>query len=88
MQGAVMAQDAKKSTSPNFERSLRMREVIRTIAKADPIIVARAIAAIAQDPNPKLRYVIGRDARIQLAMKRILPWRWYEQLIAKYLKLK
>lgn len=87
MQGAVMAQDAKKSTSPNFERSLRMREAIRKIPKADPIIVARAIAAIAQDPNPKLRYVIGRDARIQLAMKRILPWRWYEHLIAKYLKL-
>lgn len=86
-QGAVMAQDAKKSTSPNFQRSLRMRELIHKIPKADPVIVARAIAGIAQNPNPKLRYVIGRDAWMQLAMKRILPWKWHEKLIARYLKL-
>lgn len=85
--GAVMAQEAKKSTSPNFQRSLRMRELIQKIPKANPIVVAQAIADIAQAPNPKLRYVIGRDARIQLAMKRVLPWKWYEKLIARYLKL-
>jgi len=49
--------------------------------------VARKIAAIAQDPNPKLRYVVGRDAKIQLALKRILPWKWHEKIVAKYLKL-
>lgn len=87
MQGAVMAQDAKKNTSPNFQRSLRMRELIQKIPKADPIVVAREIARIAQDPNPRLRYLIGRDARMQLLMKRILPWKWYEKVIAKYLKL-
>jgi NAD(P)-dependent dehydrogenase (short-subunit alcohol dehydrogenase family) len=85
--GAVMAQDAKKNTSPNFQRSLRIREVVSKIPKADPIAVARAIVAIAQNPNPKLRYVIGRDAQIQLALKRVLPWKWYEKLIANYLKL-
>jgi hypothetical protein len=82
-----MAQDAKKNTSPNFQRSLRIREVVSKIPKADPIAVARAIVAIAQNPNPKLRYVIGRDAQIQLALKRVLPWKWYEKLIANYLKL-
>jgi NAD(P)-dependent dehydrogenase (short-subunit alcohol dehydrogenase family) len=85
--GAVMAQEAKKNTSPNFQRSLRMREAISKIPKADPIVVARAIVAVAQNPNPKLRYLIGRDAQMQLAMKRILPWKWYEKLIANYLKL-
>src|SRR5581483_1500216 len=85
--GAVMAQEAKKKTSPNFQRSLRMREVIRTLPKADPGAVARTIVDIAQDPNPRLRYLVGRDARMQLAMKRILPWKWYEKLIAHYLKL-
>jgi NAD(P)-dependent dehydrogenase (short-subunit alcohol dehydrogenase family) len=85
--GAVMGQEAKKNTSPNFQRSLRMREVIATIPKADPIAVARTIVAIAQNPNPKLRYLVGRDAKLQLAMKRILPWKWYEQVIAKYLRL-
>ena len=64
-----------------------MRSVIEKIPKADPIEVARTIAAIVQDPSPKLRYLVGRDARIQLAMKRLLPWKWNEKIIANYLKI-
>jgi NAD(P)-dependent dehydrogenase (short-subunit alcohol dehydrogenase family) len=71
--GAVMGERSTKESSPNFQRSLRMRDRVQKIAKADPIEVARLIAAIAQDPNPKLRYLVGRDAKIQLALKRILP---------------
>jgi hypothetical protein len=82
-----MGQEAKKNSSPNYQRSLRMREVIGKIPKADPIAVAHAIVAIAQNPNPRLRYLVGRDAKVQLAMKRILPWKFYEKLIANYLKL-
>jgi NAD(P)-dependent dehydrogenase (short-subunit alcohol dehydrogenase family) len=85
--GAVMGKDARKSTSPNFQRSLKMRSFIQKIPKADPIAVARVIARVAKEPNPKLRYVIGRDARMQLWMKRVLPWKWYERIIANYLKL-
>lgn len=86
-QGARMGEETRKSTSPNFQRSLRMREVIKNIPKADPIAVARTITAIAQNPNPKLRYLVGRDAKIQLALKRILPWKTYEKLITKFIKL-
>ena len=50
--GARMGEESKKSTSPNFERSLRMREVIQKIPKADPIAVARVIVAIAQNSTP------------------------------------
>jgi NAD(P)-dependent dehydrogenase (short-subunit alcohol dehydrogenase family) len=85
--GARMGQEAKKNTSPNFQRSLRMREVIQKIPKADPIAVARVIVAIAQDPNPKLRYLVGLDAKMQLALKRILPWKTYEKMIANFLKI-
>lgn len=85
--GAVMGKDATKDTSPNIQRSLRMRSAIQKIPKADPIMVARAIAQIAQNPNPKLRYLVGRDAKMSLAMKRILPWKWYEKMIANYLKI-
>ncbi len=85
--GAVMGKEAVKDSSPNFQRSLRMRETIKKIAKADPMVVARKIVAIAQDPDPKLRYVIGRDAKMQLAMKRILPWKWHEKVVANFLKL-
>ena len=86
-QGARMGEEAAKDTSPNFQRSLRMREAIQKIPKADPIAVARTIVAIAQNPNPKLRYLVGRDAKIQLALKRILPWKVWEKMIAKFLKL-
>jgi len=85
--GAVMGKEAIKSSSPNFQRSLRMRSVIQKIPRADPIAVARVIAEIAQDPSPKLRYLVGRDAKIQLVMKRLLPWKWQERIIANYLKI-
>jgi NAD(P)-dependent dehydrogenase (short-subunit alcohol dehydrogenase family) len=85
--GAVMGEKATQQTSPNIQRSLRMRDRIQGIPKRDPIEVARLIASIAQDPNPKLRYLVGRDAKIQLAMKRILPWKWHEKLIANFLKI-
>jgi len=85
--GAVMGEQATKQTSPNFQRSLRMREQIQKIPKADPMVVARTIVAIAQNPSPRLRYLVGRDAKIQLAMKRILPWKWYEKVIANFIKI-
>jgi NAD(P)-dependent dehydrogenase (short-subunit alcohol dehydrogenase family) len=85
--GAVMGKEAKSKASPNFQRSLKMREVIGRIPKDDPLHVARKIVAIAQDPNPKLRYLVGRDAKIQLAMKRLLPWKWHEKLVANFLKI-
>ena len=85
--GAVMGEQATKQTSPNIQRSLRMRSTIEKLPKADPIVVARTIVAIAQDPNPKLRYLVGRDAKIQLALKRILPWKWHEKVVANFLKI-
>src|SRR5579863_2412604 len=85
--GAVMGKEAIKEGSPNFQRGLRMREKIGKLRKADPIIVARKIVEIAQNPDPKLRYLVGTDAKIQLAMKRLLPWKCEEKLIANFLKI-
>jgi len=85
--GAVMGEQATKETSPNIQRSLRMRSAIEKLPKADPIVVAQLIVAIAQNPNPKLRYLVGRDAKLQLALKRILPWKWHEKLVANFLKI-
>jgi NAD(P)-dependent dehydrogenase (short-subunit alcohol dehydrogenase family) len=85
--GAVMGENATKDNSPNIQRSLRMRERVQAMPKRDPIEVARRIVSIAQDPNPKLRYLVGRDAKMQLALKRILPWKWHEKLVARLLKI-
>jgi NAD(P)-dependent dehydrogenase (short-subunit alcohol dehydrogenase family) len=85
--GAVMGENATKPTSQNIERSQRMRERVQALPKRDPIEVASLIATIAHDPNPRMRYLVGRDAKIQLAMKRILPWKWHEKIIANFLKI-
>ena len=85
--GAVMGEDVTKETSPNIQRSLRMRDRVQALPKRDPIEVARLIATIARDPNPKLRYLVGRDAKIQLAMKRLLPCKWHEKVVASFLKI-
>jgi NAD(P)-dependent dehydrogenase (short-subunit alcohol dehydrogenase family) len=85
--GAVMGENATKETSPNIQRSLRMRDRVQALPKRDPIEVARLIATVARDPNPKLRYLVGRDAKMQLALKRILPWKWHEKLVANFLKI-
>ena len=85
--GAVMGENVTKQTSPNIQRSLKMRERVQNLPKRDPIEVARKIVAIAQDPNPKLRYLVGPDAKMQLALKRILPWKWHEKVVANFLKI-
>jgi len=85
--GAVMGEKATQETSPNIQRILRMRDRIQALPKRDPIEVARLITSIAQDPDPKLRYLVGRDAKIQLTMKRILPWKRFEKVIANFLKI-
>ena len=85
--GVKLGKKSLDGTSPNRERGQRMRDRVKAIPKRDPIEVARKIAAIAQDPNPKLRYLVGRDAKLQLAMKRLLPWKWHEKLVANFLKI-
>jgi NAD(P)-dependent dehydrogenase (short-subunit alcohol dehydrogenase family) len=85
--GVVMGKAAIEDSSPNFQRSLRMRSFVEKLPKADPIVVARVIAKVAQDQNPKLRYLVGRDAKTQLYFKRLLPWKFYEKLIARFLKV-
>lgn len=84
---ARIAQKAIDGTSLNRERGERMRNRIQQLPKKDPIAVARLIARVAQDPNPKLRYVVGNDAHVQLWLKRLLPWKWHEKLIARALKI-
>ena len=84
---AVLGKKTTDGSSPNRERGERMRDQVQKLKKKDPIEVAQVIARIANDPNPRLRYLVGADARLQLWLKRVLPWKWHEKLIAKALKL-
>ena len=62
---------------------------MKTSAKnrRDPREVAQLIVRIANDPNPKLRYLIGGDAKMQLWLKRLMPWHRYERMVAKFVKI-
>ena len=83
----LIGQNTLDGNSPNRARGERMKGVIQKIRKRDPVEVARLIARVAQDPNPRLRYLVGPDAHIQLWLKRALPWKWHEGLLARLLKI-
>jgi NAD(P)-dependent dehydrogenase (short-subunit alcohol dehydrogenase family) len=79
-----LGKSTNTDASPNRDRSRRFANVVKTkIKKADPMEVAHLIVRIATDPNPKLRYLIGRDAKWRYWGRRILPWKRYERLIEK-----
>jgi NAD(P)-dependent dehydrogenase (short-subunit alcohol dehydrogenase family) len=76
---------ALSGESPNQERARRFSNVVKTkLKKADPHEVSQLITRIAQDPNPNLRYLVGRDARMRYWSQRLLPWKFYEKQIIKY----
>jgi NAD(P)-dependent dehydrogenase (short-subunit alcohol dehydrogenase family) len=85
----VVAKGALDEKSPNKERSRRFTEFVKGSAKhrRDAREVARLILRVAKDPNPKLRYMIGPDAKVQVWMKQLLPWKRYERIIAKVVKI-
>ncbi len=81
-----VAQGAFGENSPNRERAHRFSEYVKAkVVKRDPTRVAMLVAHIAQEPHPKLRYLVGPDAHIQKWLKRLLPWRIYERLIIREL---
>ena len=84
---AKIGEDAFRADSPNRERAERFAAMAKKLHKADAIVVARLIARIAGDPNPKLRYRIGFDAHLQRWLRALLPWRIYEKLVAKAVKI-
>lgn len=70
--------------SPNAERVARWRVRLETGEKrANPQVVADTIVAILDNPRPKLRYVAGRDAKLGLWLRRLLPARAFEWTILK-----
>ena len=75
--------------SPNKERSQRFADFVKGTAgkRRDAREVARLIVRVAQEPNPKLRYLIGPDARMQLWLRMLAPWTTYERLVAKAVKI-
>jgi short-subunit dehydrogenase len=88
VKNAKMGEQAVKNSSLNKERSLRFAQVVQQkLVKADAREVSQLIVRIAQDPNPKLRYLIGKDAVRRKWVKTLLPWKTYEKLVEKFTKI-
>ena len=85
----AIAKGALDPNSPNRERSKRFAEFVKGRSKHHPHAraVARLILRIANNPNPRLRYMIGRDAKLHLMAQRLLPWHMYERMITKAVKI-
>lgn len=85
---AHVAKRAFDADSPNHQRSLRFRDYVRKkVTKRDATEVARVIADVAKDPNPRVRYLVGPDAKMFTWMMRLVPWSRYERTVAKTLGL-
>jgi NAD(P)-dependent dehydrogenase (short-subunit alcohol dehydrogenase family) len=76
-----------KEKTANFSRAERFQTMVNAMRKADAQPVAELIAKIARDPNPRLRYVIGVDAHVQLWLRRILPWKAWEKMMVSMTKI-
>lgn len=72
-------------SSPNFSVSQRLVAAFRLgigfAWMSDPAKVARTIAHAAETREPKLRYLVGLDARLTHAVARLAP-RWWEATMA------
>ncbi len=86
----VIGKQALDPNSPNKERSQRFAEFMKIARRSDVATRAkwrRLIVRMANDPNPKLRYLIGPDAKMQIWFRALAPWRIYERIMAKATKI-
>ena len=82
--GQVLSQQSQDPHSPSAARVQRLLERMGNgKPKANPQIVADGIAAILANPHPRLRNVFGRDAKIALLLKHLLPASVVERLLIK-----
>jgi NAD(P)-dependent dehydrogenase (short-subunit alcohol dehydrogenase family) len=74
---------------PNHDAIKRLEALVDdAVARstADPAAVARVIGRAAAARRPRLRYVVGADARLGLALQRLLPARLWEAAIGRALR--
>lgn len=85
----LVSRASTDGTSPNKERSRKYVDGVKESHRElpHPIEVARLIVRIAQDPNPKLRYRAGRDAKMGYFMRALLPWNVWERMVEKRTKI-
>jgi NAD(P)-dependent dehydrogenase (short-subunit alcohol dehydrogenase family) len=88
-QNAQLAQAAQSQDSPYaLFKQASGRRVQRNIYRAaPPERVAEVIYRAITHPRPKLRYAVGRDARLVLPLRRFLPEGLFERILKRQLGL-
>ncbi|MDP9268178.1 MAG: SDR family oxidoreductase [Acidobacteriota bacterium] len=88
VKNVVLGKRVNTPESPNYERIRRFVQFVQQeVPKRDPREVARLILRIAQDPEPRLRYIAGTDAHLGYWMKRLLPWKTWERMVARHTRI-
>lgn len=80
------AERAHDPSSPYITSTRTMEAMVEKLlarSTADPADVARVIARAATAKRPRLRYLVGRDARTEAAAKTLLPSRVFERLVLR-----
>lgn len=77
-------------TSPESVYRTQLEAVLRYSQKAaetapNPQDIANLIVKVTKNVHPKLRYPLGKGARLTLWSKALLPWKWFEWMIKKLL---
>jgi NAD(P)-dependent dehydrogenase (short-subunit alcohol dehydrogenase family) len=68
-------------------RALRKQvEQIQTRRGIEPDAVAAAIVAALTATKPRSRYLVGRDAKGQATVARLIPDRWFDALVARQMR--
>jgi NAD(P)-dependent dehydrogenase (short-subunit alcohol dehydrogenase family) len=87
---ARYAAGMREGSSPRFEESRRMERVAMKVVerrrKADPREVARKVRHAATARRPKLRYLVGSDARVIKPLRAVTPTRVTEATVRKILR--
>lgn len=88
-ENAQLAQAAQREDSPyTVFKKASGRRIQRNIYRAAPAEkVAETIYRAITHPKPKLRYAVGRDARLVLPLRRFLPAGLFERILMKQLGL-
>ena len=81
---AKLSAGLQSQHSPNAGRIEGWRKRITGEKKrADPRPVVDLIANVLENPRPKLRFVVGNDAKAALVIRTLLPWSLFERIIVK-----
>lgn len=88
--GRVDANQSNRKDSPYYDLRERLESYINHGMPhyGNPAEVAQLVVRIAKENKPRLRYKVGKGTQLTYIVKKLLPWRLWEKLLLKQLKIK